>query len=117
MIFTSTPPLTKGVWLRQTTACCVTCGIRFRETDQLGLITVWCEIQNDVSMFERVNRADHHTTSVDLAVKKFARTRDDTQAEQLRTPKGLQKSMDHLCNILDTTDFTFGQVPPGGSGV
>jgi hypothetical protein len=77
----------------------------------LDLIIAWWGIQNDISMFERVNRSDLNTTSVELAVKKFARTRDDTQPEQLRTPKGLQKSMDHLCNILDTTDFTFGQVP------
>jgi hypothetical protein len=68
-------------------------------------------VQNDISMFERVERSNHHVTSAALAVKKFTRIVDDCQPEQVRTRGALQRTMEYLCTaVLDTKDFTFGQV-------
>eukprot|EP00959_Pyramimonas_sp_CCMP1952_P326924 6843529-Pyramimonas_sp.AAC.1 len=41
-------------------------------------------VQNDISMFERVERSNLHVTSVHKAVKKFTRTIDDPQPEEVR---------------------------------
>lgn len=61
-------------------------------------------------MFERTDLADSHAISAALAVKKFARTVDNARPEDVRTVGALQRSMDHLCNLLDAPNFTFAQV-------
>lgn len=65
---------------------------------------------SDIQLFERVDPTNSSVTSVELAVKRFARTVDDPKASDFRTRDALHRTMTHLSRILDRTDVRFGLV-------
>ena len=65
---------------------------------------------SDVQIFERVDPGNANLTAPHLAVKRFARTVDDPHPSEFRTRGALQRTMEHLRSLLDTSDIRFGLV-------
>ena len=68
------------------------------------------QAMSDIQIFERVNPNSANETSPELAVKRFARTVDDPAPSEFRTRGALQRTMTHLRNLLDQSNFRFGLV-------
>ena len=65
---------------------------------------------SDIQLFERVDPNNASASSVELAVKRFARTIDDPQPSDFRTRDALSRTMIHLSKLLDRTDVRFGLI-------
>jgi hypothetical protein len=68
------------------------------------------QAMSDIQIFERVNPNSANETSPELAVKRFARTVDDPAPSEFRTRGAIQRTMTHLRNLLDESNFRFGLV-------